>query len=60
MTWTEYYDNITEWSAGMAVEQLCNLTQMGPSDQAADAVYSVSLEDEALATCVLDKATAYW
>lgn len=57
MTWTEYYDNITEWSAGMAVEQLCNLT--GPSDQVADAVYSVSLEYEALATCVLDKANEF-
>lgn len=59
MTWTEYYDNINEWSADMAVEQLCNLTQMGPSDQVADAVYSVSLENEAMATCILDKANEF-
>lgn len=59
MTWTEYYDNINEWSADMAVEQLCNLKQMGPSDQVADAVYSVSLEDEAMATRILDKANEF-
>lgn len=59
MTWTAYYDNINEWSADMAVEQLCNLTQMGPSDQVADAVYSVSLEDEAMATRILDKANEF-
>lgn len=59
MTWTEYYDNINEWSADMAVEQLCNLTQMGPSDQVADAVYSVSLENEAMATRILDRANEF-
>ena len=57
MTWTEYYDNINEWSVTYAKKKLEDVTQLEPASQVFKVLTEIYIDDELGASEFLNRAT---